>query len=100
MTKQELTDIRALMAEISDLERRLLSEKVTVSVQGSSQNYPYCKHGVVLEGYTAKSRSIAARLQYAKRSFSSRLEWIENIPDLLTRRIFQLRYVEGLLGKR
>lgn len=96
VTRASLAEIIPLRAEIADLERQLSERVVRTSVQSSGKEYPYAKHNAILEGLPPNSDKLLAELQSAKKRLSCRLQWIEGISDLQTRRIFRLRYVEGV----
>lgn len=96
VTRENLAEIIPLRAEIADLERRLSEQEVRVSVQSSGKDFPYAKHSAILEGLPLSSDKLLAELQSAKKRLSCRLQWIDGISDLQTRRIFRLRYVEGV----
>lgn len=96
MTREELAEIVPLAAEISDIQRRLSEAEVQAVVQTSSKTFPYTKCTAIYEGYPPNCNKLVAELQHAKKQYSRCLEWIDGISDVLTRRIFRLRFVEGL----
>lgn len=99
MTVKELNQYRFLLGEIKYLERKINEQKVTVSVQGSSPEYPYILQNHTLEGIPACASGIvtkycAARLR-AEQELDKLIDYITDIPDGQTRQIFELRYEDG-----
>lgn len=102
MTKEELENLIGLKKEIEVLEMELRNmPTVTDSVKGSSPEYPYINHTIVIEGAKkGLDRQLYNKLNEKKiqRKYElNRLEdWIDRIPDSEDRTIFRLRFREGL----
>lgn len=118
MTKHELMQVRSLQAEIKLLEAErerldeLLTEQVPpTTVKGSSPDYPYTMHTIMMDGGVREreggdsdalrrqrdnltSKIIKQKLAYS-RVYSRVCDWIFNIPDSLSRQIMILRYLSG-----
>lgn len=120
MTKHELMQVRSLQAEIKLLEAErerldeLLTEQVPpTTVKGSSPDYPYTMHTIMMDGGVREreggdsdalrrqrdnltSKIIKQKLAYS-RVYSRVSDWISStIPDSLSRQIMTLCYLSGL----
>lgn len=99
MTVKELNQYRFLLGEIKYLERKINEQKATVSVQGSSPEYPYILQNHTLEGIPACASGIVtkyctARLR-AEQELDKLIDYITDIPDSQIRQIFNLRFIDG-----
>ena len=97
MTKAELSQYRSIAAEIVENEERIRESTLRDSVRGSSSEFPYNLHTVSVEGLkNSGDNSRLLKRQDELRRMKQRIEdFIDNIPDSLTRRIFRMRYIEG-----
>lgn len=114
VTKELLKQYNDLKVEIQELEIRIkkLESKESVmeqdSVVGSSKYFPYVKRKFTIEGYNCleeekkHNRTVRLReLLYQRKSKCEDMkllieEFINNIPDSRTRRVFQYRYIDNL----
>lgn len=104
---QQYTDLKA---EIKDLENRIRkleaqAEKIERdSVRGSDNLFPYTQRQFHIQGLNVKKQKRIRRLKklLAERKDTCEEmklkieEFISNIPDSRTRRVFQYRYIDGL----
>jgi cell fate (sporulation/competence/biofilm development) regulator YlbF (YheA/YmcA/DUF963 family) len=110
LTIQELSQLKHLKKEIAQLET-LISElegrpsQPLGCVQGSMINPPYILHTITIEGEPDESvrreiGELKATLQEQRRKYIAEekrlMDWIEKIPDSITRQIFRYKYVMGL----
>lgn len=97
MTKEELEQYRSIVAEIDEIRDRLNMNTVHGTVTGSDSEFPYVKHCITVGGFEQSSdvqRSMIRiqKLECRKREIE---DFVENIPDSITRRIFRYRYIDG-----
>lgn len=103
-----------LQIEIRELEQRitkLQNKKIKVEhdrVKGSSDAFPYTERSFLIEGYNypeadrKEARLITYNNLLCRRKAKCEdmkleiEEFISNIPDSRTRRVFQYRYIDGL----
>lgn len=109
MTKEELSKLSKITAEIEQIKRELESielEYAIDSVTGSSINFPYTKHSIKIEGYDIKSyerkvKRIQNRLNRKMIELveeKDRLtEYIYRLDNSDLRQILMYRYVKGLI---
>ncbi len=99
MTVKELNQYRFLVGEIKYLERKINEQKVTVSVQGSSLEYPYILQNHTLEGVPASASGIVTKYCTAKlraeQELDKLIDFISSISESQTRQIFNLRFIDG-----
>ena len=97
MTKAELSQYRSIAAEIVENEERIRESTLRDSVRGSSSEFPYNLHTVSVEGLTnSGDNSRLLKRQDELRRMKQRIEdFIDDIPDSETRRIFKYRYIVG-----
>jgi len=109
-----LDETEKLRAELKDIEKRLKkiekreNTEVTDSVTGSSSEYPYTKHNVVVKGvensiYTRKFKNLYKKqLKSKKRELEKKINKIEYdlnyIQDSEIRQIIRLRYEDEMSG--
>lgn len=119
MTKHELMQVRSLQAEIRLLEaerdrlNELLTEHVPpTTVKGSSPDYPYTMHTIMMDGGVRertggefdalrdKADYLTSEIVKRKLAYCTAYErvsgWIADIPDGLSRQILVLRYLAGM----
>jgi len=96
LKKEQLGQYRSLKREIEELEDKILSYK-THDVVKSSAQFPYSPHCVTVSGYpsTRVLDKLKAQKLNCKAQCTKIENFINNIDDSLTRRIFRLRYLEG-----
>ncbi|HDK7165792.1 TPA: hypothetical protein PTV51_002066 [Clostridium botulinum] len=100
-----------LKVEISELENRIEKLEIKIeqdSVKGSSNVFPYTERKFTIEGYNypeadkKEERLIKLNNLLSKRKNKCEdmklqiEEFINNIPDSRTRRVFQYRYIDNL----
>ena len=119
MTKHELMQVRSLQAEIRllEAERERLNELLTehvppTTVKGSSPDYPYTMHTIMMDGGVREraggdfdalrvrldnltSNIIKRKLAYCT-AYERVSGWIADIQDGLSRQILVLRYLDGM----
>lgn len=100
MTVKQLKQYRSLKAEIEEINAKISSTHITHDVvKSSSQCFPYTQGVAHVEGLPYDNIQLK-RLQ--KRKTRCQIEYIriehfiDSIEDSLTRRIFQLRYIDKL----
>lgn len=88
-------EIKELENYIKKLENRNISDIVT----GSNNEFPYQTMTFKLEGlaHTDKLREVLIERKVKCEQLKIKIEeFISNIPDSRTRRVFQYRYIDGL----
>lgn len=112
MTRKQLEEYRSNRDEIRELEYRLahLGEDETLIVSSVVMDYrtgfprPRTVTGIDENEYGRRRRMYQATLTRIRGECEEVEQWIEQIPDALTRRIFRMRFVDGLtqreIGKR
>ena len=97
MTKAELSQYRSIAAEIVENEERIRESTLRDSVRGSSSEFPYTSHTVSVEGLegSGDNSRLLKRQGKLKRQKRRIEDFIDNIPDSETRRIFRYRYIAG-----
>lgn len=97
MTKEELEQYRSIVAEIDEIRDRLNDNTVHGTVTGSDSEFPYVKHSFSVGGVVDTERNkrdmiLLRKLEVQKQTID---EFIANIPDSETRRIFSYKYIDG-----
>ena len=97
MTKKELEQYRSIVAEIDEIRDRLNSYTVHGTVTGSDTEFPYVQHSFSVGGVVETERNrrdmvLIRKLELQKQEIE---DYIEAIPDSVTRRIFRYRYIDG-----
>ena len=109
MTKEELSKLQRIIAEIEQIKQELESiepEYAIDSVTGSSINFPYTQHNIKIEGYDIKS--YGHKVQRIKNRLNRKMIELVEEKDRLTEYIYELdnsdlrqilmyRYVKGLI---
>lgn len=97
MTAERLRQYRSLKVEIEELAEQIHMLESSDIVQGSDREFPYIKHNFKVE--TAEcdhTRELLRKeLGLLKAEYHALNEFINNIADSETRRIFRYRYIEG-----
>lgn len=97
MTAERLKQYKSLKAEIEELAEQIHRLESSDIVQGSDREFPYIKHNMKVEtGECDHSELLKKELQLLKTEYRKLNEFINNIADSETRRIFRYRYIEGL----
>ena len=104
MTKERLEEYKSKRAEITELRIKLSSIGKGDSMIGNSvilngQVYPPRPESVVgidEKKYERLRKKYSERLAELERDCGEIEEWIEEIQDSLTRRIFRMYYVDGM----
>lgn len=111
ITKELLKQYRDLQQEIKELEQRIeilrnkKAQVVSDTVKGSSKYYPYVERTYIITGLEADKKeqqidrinnALNKRRAKCKEMVLEIEKFINTIPDSRTRRVFSLRYVEGL----
>ena len=97
MNKKELEQYRSIVAEIDEIRDRLNSNTVHGTVTGSDSKFPYVQHSISVGGVVETERNrrdmvLIRKLELQKQDIE---DYIEAIPDSVTRRIFRYRYIDG-----
>ena len=97
MTKKELAQYRSLCDEILDIETSIRKNTEHSTVRGSDAEFPYLSHPMQVSGLqdTTDNQNTLIRVRKLKLKKQEIENFIDNIEDSLTRRIFRLRFVEG-----
>lgn len=95
MTRKELRQYRSIVAEIKEINKTIRENTVHDTVTGSDKNYPYIQHTMSVEGGTRETEVAYARCQVLKKQRDNIKQWVDSIPDSLTRRIFKYKYIIG-----
>lgn len=105
MTKQELSQYRAIKREISYLEAQIkaLSKNPPLAVdmvKGSDDEWPYCERSFTITGVDKDKMDELLSLYEVRltKLTETRIQiehWIADIDDSVVRQIVQLRYVDG-----
>ncbi|MGB4435392.1 MAG: hypothetical protein WBI45_08085 [Defluviitoga tunisiensis] len=97
-----LKQYKDLCREIKELEnyiKKLENRNVSDIVAGSNNEFPYQIVNFKIEGlaHTDKLREVLIERKVKCEQLKIKIEeFISNIPDSRTRRIFQYRYIDGL----
>lgn len=112
--KQLLSQYNDLKIEIAELENRIVklqNKPIKIEfdrVKGSSDVFPYTERSFLIEGYNypeadrkesrlIKYNNLLCRRKQKCEDMKLQIEeFINNIPDSRTRRIFQYKYIDGL----
>ncbi len=109
--KELLKQYSDLQKEIKELEQRIERVKnkkvqvVTDTVKGSSRHFPYIERSFAITGLEEDKREQQLEklnsILYKRRAKCTEMkleieEFINTIPDSRTRRVFSLRYIDGL----
>lgn len=98
MTKKELGQYRNICAEIIELHATIKENTEHSTVRGSDGEFPYLSHPMKVSGVqdteeNTKTLQRIHNLEIKKRGIET---FIESIEDSLTRRIFRLRFIDGM----
>lgn len=102
MTAERLRQYKSIKAEIEELAEQIQMLESSDIVQGSDKEFPYIKHNFKVEtGECGHTRELLRKeLQLLKTEYHALNEFINNIADSETRRIFRYRYIEGWTFQR
>lgn len=98
MTKKDLAQYRSLCDEILELETSIKKNTEHSTVRGSDTEFPYLSHPMQVSGVqdTTDNQKTLIKVRKLKLKKQEIESFIENIEDSLTRRIFRLRFIEGM----
>lgn len=108
--KNLLKQYNSIKAEIKELDKEIKrlekdeSKREIDRVSGSNDVFPYQPRSFTIEGYnimkenkTARKRRILVKRKLKCEELKLEIEeFISNIPDSLTRRVFRYRYIDNL----
>jgi len=108
LTKEELSKLPKIIAEIEQIKRELENiepEYAIDSVTGSSISFPYTQHNIKIEGYDIKSYE--HKVQRIRNRLKRKMSELVEEKDILTeyiygldnsdlRQILMYRYVNGI----
>lgn len=92
-------EIKELENYIKKLENRNVSDIVSDIVAGSNNEFPYQIVNFKIEGlaHTDKLRKVLVERKVKCEQLKIKIEeFISDIPDSITRQVFQYRYIDGL----
>lgn len=97
MTINELKQYRSICREIEEKDTELEELTAFDTVTGSEAEFPYIKHTITVGGVipgeeNALRLAELAQLQQRKADIE---DYVADIPDSLTRRIFEQKYIKG-----
>lgn len=99
MTKSDLSEYRSKMAEIAELEDKLkglgdgsMTESSVINDYRTGYPRPQAVVGISWEDVAETEK----RIEKLKKDCKKIEEYIEQIPDSVTRRIFRLYFLEGM----
>lgn len=96
MTVEQLKQYRSICAEIEEKTIELNEKNVSGTVTGSDSEFPYTKHSIPISGVPTQGNDrLVFRLECLKREKRCIENFIYDIEDSLTRRIFEYRYIKG-----
>lgn len=102
MTKKRLEAYRSEKQEIEELKHKLQNIKAEDYVGNSvimdyRSGYPVPQSivGTDLKAYHARKESLTSNISRLEQRCREVEQWIEDIPDSLSRRIFRMHYLEG-----
>lgn len=97
MTAERLRQYKSIKAEIEELAEQIQMLESSDIVQGSDREFPYIKHNFKVETAECdRTRELLRKeLGLLKSEYHALNEFINNIADSETRRIFRYRYIEG-----
>lgn len=99
-------EIKSIKANIAHLEKSKIIEHD--SVKASSVEFPYTSHAVGVAGVNTpremhrirqikrRQRMLEDRVDQSLEQLNIIQEFVNSIPDALTRRVFTYRYIEGI----
>lgn len=102
-----LEEIKELNREIERLEKKEIRHEID-KVKGSNAEFPYQPRSFTIEGYNIMEEEqnlkrilTKKNILYKRKTKCEDLklqieEFINTIPDSLTRRVFRYRYIDGL----
>ena len=97
---KQYVDAGKEIEETESFIEKLKGGIVVDSVIGSSPNYPYTEHKVLIEGIPhskieRQTRKLNKQVKECMDIQDEVIDFIGSIPDSRTRRIFMMRYFEG-----
>jgi DNA-directed RNA polymerase specialized sigma subunit len=112
MNKEELSSLIKIKAEIEQIKCELSKAEPEYgidAVTGSSPNFPYVKHSIIIEGYDIKTYN--AKLKRIQNRLNRKMielidekdkltEYIYELKDSDLRQILIYRYVDGLIWEK
>lgn len=104
MTRETLAAYRSMLAEIAELRSKLenlkddenLIDTDTVLDYHTGQGRPRRIVGVNQNRYWQKRQQYKSRIEELQAECDRIEEWVEQIQDSMTRRIFRMIYIDGL----
>lgn len=108
MTRKRLEDYRSEKAEIAELKHKLTHLGEGDSLIGNDTIFDYRSGYPKPQAVVGYDFDREARLRYTYRKRIEELEyqcaeveqWVEHIPDSLTRRIFRMAFIDGLSQRK
>lgn len=93
--RQIVTEIKLLKGDIRELDKNVISDVV----RGSYPESPYVAHSIRVSGLTdvglSEIKTLSERLAELENNKAEITQFINDIPDLRTQRIFRLRIMKG-----
>ena len=96
MTKQQLKNYRAVKRMIREMEIDIKENTVSDTVKGSKSSFPYTQRTIGISGdMRSDLRRRSAALEMYRREAAEVEAFVKGIDDTVTRRIFELMYING-----
>lgn len=97
MTKKELSQYRSICDEILELKVTIKENTEHSTVRGSDEEFPYLSHSMQVSGVQSTTDNQNALIKVRKLEMKKQEieNFIDNIEDSLTRRIFRMKFIEG-----
>ena len=94
---RELKAYRSICREISEKNIERKNNLVCGAVRGSDSEFPYVQHTITVEGLNATeaNNKLLERIQKLEQQKKHTEDFVNQIEDSLTRRIFEYRYIKG-----
>ena len=98
-----MSDIKVLLQQYGDIQKEIvmlnkkLNELQFDKVSGSDSAFPYTRRSFNISGVAVdKQEKYNRMLAKAEKMEAEVLDWIEEIPDSLTRTVFVYRYIDSM----
>lgn len=98
MDKKELGQYRSICAEIIELNSTIKENIEHSTVRGSDNEFPYLSHSMQVSGMqdTEENTKLCEKVRKLEKRKRDIENFIDGIEDSLTRRIFRLRFIDGM----
>lgn len=93
-----LMQYRSIVREIEEKETELKRRLSRGVVRGSDKDFPYTVHTISIEGVNEECSGLLESLRKLKEMRNEIERFIAKIPDSITRRVFEYRYIKPYGG--